>query len=92
MWLVLLPGTVLSGSCHGPKGRWATLLSRNVHRNQIQKCSLLPRLSAGWRDLGGLALTLALENTSILCIDEGSDASRRIIILDISPSAKALPP
>lgn len=45
--------------------------------NHTQKPSLLPGLSAGWRDLGGLALTLALERAAI-CTEKGSDASERI--------------
>lgn len=53
--------------------------------------SLRPRLNVGWKDSGGLALTVALENTSILHTDEGSDASRRISILDSRLSAE-LPP
>lgn len=35
--VVLLPGTVPSGSCHSPKGKRTTLLQRNVHQNHIQK-------------------------------------------------------
>lgn len=33
--------------------------------NHTQKHSLLPGMNAGWRDLGGLALTLALKNAAI---------------------------
>lgn len=52
----------------------------------MQKSSLRPELDVGWKDTGGLALTLALENASILHTDEGSD-----VILDTRPSAKPSP-
>lgn len=48
--------------------------------NHTQKPSLLPGLNAGWRDLGGLALTFALQKAAI-CIEKGSVASERIITL-----------
>lgn len=63
--MVLLFGKALSGGCHGPKGRWAAFLRRNVPRHHTQRSSLLPELKVGWRDLGGLAQTLALEKASI---------------------------
>lgn len=44
----------------------------------MQKPSLRPpRLDVDWEDIGGLALTLALENASSPHTDEGSEASRR---------------
>jgi hypothetical protein len=63
-----------------PQGKMGNSSWKECAQNQTQKSSLLPGLNVGWRDLGGLALTLALENTSILHTDEGSDASGRIII------------
>ena len=70
---------------------WATPLQRKGHWNQIQKSALRPGLGVDWEDVGGLALTLALGNASLLHTDEGSDASGRNIILDSSPSASLLP-
>lgn len=43
-----------------------------------------PGLDVDWEDIGGLALTLALENASSPHTDEGSDASRRHVIPDAS--------
>lgn len=55
--------------------------------NNTQKPSLLPGLNAGWRDLGGLALTLALEKAAI-GTEKGSDASGEDYY---PPRARAIP-
>lgn len=70
----------------GLEGRWAALLRRNVPRNQSQPETFPP---AGLGGFGGLALPLALEKAAI-CTEKGSDASRRIATLHITPTQGSL--
>lgn len=68
--VVLLPGKFPSGSCHGPKGTWATLLRRNALESDLEV--LPPPWAACWLERHWrFGSDTALENTSILHTDEG---------------------
>lgn len=54
--------------------------------------SARPGLDVAWEDIGGLALTPALENASSPHTDEGADASRRHVTPDASLLCKPPPP